>query len=290
MDILRTYEKYCIDSGIQFEDIHSIKSPDNSTLFCSAGMQRFKDKFKSDFIGTLSTNQKCLRVDDINTIGDGTHFGVFNMLGLFSFREWSITKSIYFWLDFMKILGLELSEVHIHPDKVEWSEIYKNYDKNIKVVYDSECRWSDGEIGGYCTEFYVDGIEIGNIVNPLETCIDVGFGLERLEQLVNKTKSKTKEELLISTCESIIESGYKPSNKKQGYVLRKILRELNKIPSLVDSQLPHLVITGSSKEFGTYLLEERDRQDSIIKRYDKLKDKFPNQTKEWWFETFGIEL
>src|SRR3990167_4561686 len=249
MNILETYQEYCLKYGIQFEDIKNIKSPDNSTLFCSAGMQRFKDKFQSDFVGTLSTNQRCLRVDDINTIGDGTHFGVFNMLGLFSFRDWDIVRTIHFWLDFMKILGLELSSVHIHPDRIKWSTIYQDYDKNIQIVSDPECKWSDGEIGGYCTEFYVNGIEVGNIVNPLDTCIDVGFGLERLDQLVNKTRQKTKEELLLSTCESIIESGYKPSNKRQGYVLRRILRELNKLPIIEISTEPNLVITGVSKDF-----------------------------------------
>jgi hypothetical protein len=39
-----------------------------------------------------------------------------------------------------------------------------------------------------------------------------------------------------------------------------------------------------------YLLEEISRQDKIKERYNKLKDKFPGMSKEWWFETHGIEL
>ena len=37
----------------------------------------------------------------------------------------------------------------------------------VLVRIDNECLWSDGNIGGYCTEFYKNDIEIGNIVNTL---------------------------------------------------------------------------------------------------------------------------
>lgn len=67
----------------------------------------------------------------------------------------------------------------IHPDRlVEWTPLYGG---RVPIVPDPECIWSDGGISGYCTEFYKDGVEIGNIVNPLGTCIDVGFGAERLD-------------------------------------------------------------------------------------------------------------
>ena len=57
---------------------------------------------------------------------------------------------------------------------------------NIEIREDNECVWTDGDITGYCTEFYKDDIEIGNIVNTLDTCIDVGFGLERILFILNK--------------------------------------------------------------------------------------------------------
>ncbi|WP_171898176.1 hypothetical protein [Rhizobium leguminosarum] len=34
---------------------------------------------------------------------------------------------------------------------------------------------------------YKHGVEIGNIVNPLGTCIDVGFCTERLDLVANGT-------------------------------------------------------------------------------------------------------
>jgi hypothetical protein len=40
-------------------------------------------------------------------------------------------------------------------------------------------------MGGYCTEFYHNGVEIGNIVNTMDKFIDVGFGYSRLDAIVN---------------------------------------------------------------------------------------------------------
>jgi hypothetical protein len=99
-------------------------------------------------------------------------------------------------------LQLKIDYTTIHPDKPEWSQFYK-----VPVRNDENCKWTDGEIGGYCTEFYVNDIEIGNIVNPLGNCIDVGFGLERLDLIVNGSKSKTTEEVLSDTILKLIESG-----------------------------------------------------------------------------------
>ena len=202
----------------------NVKSYDETTLFCPAGMQQFKSKFKDlNYKGTISNIQSCLRLNDIDEIGDGTHLLYFNMIGFFSFREWTVPQTINYWLDFLKIIGITPDYVTIHPDKPEWSDFYKD----IEVRFDEECIWSDGDIGGYCTEFYKDGIEIGNIVNPLGTCIDVGFGLERLEMVLNKT-TKSKQETLVETIKKIIESGFVPGNNKQGYILKKLLRLCHK--------------------------------------------------------------
>jgi alanyl-tRNA synthetase len=237
-------------------------------------MQQFKSKFKGDEIGTLSNVQSCIRLNDIDEIGDGTHLLYFNMIGLFSFRELTVKQSIDFWLEFLNRLGLKPDYITIHPDKMdEWSIFYKEYDVEIKP--DTECIWSDGEIGGYCTEFYIDGVEIGNIVNPLGTCIDVGFGLERLQMFTEQRTHDNKDSILIETINKIIQSGYEPSNIKQGYVLRKLLRQLYK--------------NGGSMEH-TFYEQEVKRQQKILERYNKLKDKHKDKPKDWWWETMGIDL
>lgn len=272
MDIVLKYKTYCYNKGVDYERILTVNPYDTTTLFCPAGMQRYKNKFKNEsYVDTTANIQSCIRMNDFNEIGDATHLLHFNMMGLFSFRELTIKDAIDFWMQFLEEeLKLKIDYVTIHPDKEEWKKYY-----SIPVRIDNECKWSDGEIGGYCTEFYINDIEIGNIVNPLDTCIDVGFGLERLNMMVNGINNKSKLETLVDAAQSIILSGYKPSNLKQGYILRKILREIYKL----DGSIKH-----------NFFEEEKERQKRIFEKYQILKKKHLDKTKEWWYETHGIDI
>ena len=251
----------------------NISSYDDTTLFCPAGMQQFKSNYKDlNCRGTLSNVQSCLRLNDIDEIGDGSHLLYFNMIGLFSFRELTVPQTIDLWMDFLNRIGIKPDYITIHPDKEDWRDWYKNYD--VEVRYDEGCKWSDGEIGGYCTEFYKNDIEIGNIVNTSGDCIDVGFGLERLE-LILTGKTKTKEETIKETVMKIIESGFKPSYVKQGYILRKLLRICYKEGIRIEHP---------------FFDDEVKRQERNISKWNKLKEKHKDKSKEWWWETMGIDL
>ena len=236
-------------------------------------MQQFKPLFKDlNYSDTISNIQSCLRLNDLEEIGDGTHLLYFNMIGLFSFRQLTVPQTIDLWIEFLDRIGLKPDYVTIHPEKPEWKEYYQKH--NLEVRLDNECIWSDGEIGGYCTEFYINDIEIGNIVNTLEDCIDVGFGLERLE-LVLSGVSKTKEEILIETVQKIIQCGIKPGNTKQGYILKKLLRICYE--------------SGINLEH-EYFQEEKLRQEKVLQKWNRLKDKHKDKSKEWWWDTHGIDL
>lgn len=246
---------------------------DDTTLFCPAGMQRYKKQFvDSSLIGqTVCNVQSCIRLNDIDSMGDGTHLGFFNMMGTFSFRHWSVQQTVDFWMNFLtKHLDIKVDYVTIHPDVLDW-KLYHS----VEVKTDPECKWTDGEIGGYCTEFYVGGVEVGNIVNPLGICIDVGFGLERLESIVNPSVPKSKEQSLIDVITKIIESGYTPSHKRQGYVLKRLLKTLYQ--------------TGGSMNH-PFFQKERERQLRMKERYKKLLPKNPNMSPEWWYDTHGISV
>jgi alanyl-tRNA synthetase len=130
-------------------------------------------------------------------------------------------------------------------------------------------------MGGYCTEFFINDVEIGNIVNCNGDCIDVGFGLERLQMMVGEKVVTDKFSILKQTIMKIIESGYSPSNTKQGYVLRKLLTNLIKNNEKID----HLFYENEVK-----------RQIKILNRYNHLKTKHLDKPKEWWFETHGINI
>jgi len=237
-------------------------------------MQRFKPLFSDPgHTGTIANVQSCLRLVDLDEIGDQTHFLHFNMVGLFSFRRMTVKDAIDFWLDFLGEIGLTVDYVTIHPDKMEeWTPLYEG---RVPIRPDPECIWSDGNISGYCTEFYKDGIEIGNIVNPLGTCIDVGFGLERLDMVLNGTRKPCGTDVLKEAIWLIIDSGYRPGAKEQGYVLRKLLRMLAKQGGTLDHP---------------FMREEIERQQRLRERYLRLRPRHPDKPPEWWFDTHGIDV
>lgn len=239
-------------------------------------MQKYKKNFSDISYSNVTTCnfQKCIRLNDFDIIGDGIHHGSFTMIGMFSFRDWSMEKTIKFWMEFIQDdLGLKIDQVTIHPDKIkEWKRFYPT---SFNIKDDIDCSWSDGEIGGYCTEFYSSGIEIGNIVNPLNTCIDVGFGFERLDKLINGTITKSRVEELIEMSKLIIDSGVVPKQTGPGYILKKILREIVKLNGIFDHPLYH---------------QEILRQKNNIEKYERLKKKHINKSKEWWYSTYGIDI
>jgi len=278
MGILKIYSEFCQSKGIPFQLDDHVRPYDDTTLFCPAGMQQFKGKFKDENeTGTVANVQSCIRLKDFEEIGDGTHFLYFDMIGLFSFRTMKLQGAIDFWMEFIeKKLSIKVDYVTIHPDKMEeWKPLYNSYD--VEVRADNECKWTDGDIGGYCTEFFKDDVEIGNIVNPLGTCIDVGFGMQRLNDFMNPTPAKSKEEIIIDACEKIEYSGYIPSNKEQGYVFRKLLRELYRLGSDWDN---------------VHYKKEKERQDKVLATYERVKDrkKYQGKSKEWWFDTMGVDI
>ena len=274
-NLTKLYENFCFLKGIAFKLDDSVKSYDETTLFCPAGMQQFKDKFKNPDNTTIANIQSCIRLNDLEEIGDGTHMLHFKMIGLFSFGKMTLNEAVDFWVDFIKgCLGIEIDYVTIHPDKFDtWKWLYERH--HIPIKLDSECIWSDGEMGGYCTEFYHDDIEIGNIVNTMDKFIDVGFGFSRLNDIINGKNKLTKNDILVDAINKIIESGFKPGPQKQGYILRKLLRQL--------------YLGGGSIEH-PFFTKEIERQEKAKARYERLKDKHSDKSKEWWFDTHGIDL
>lgn len=273
MDVVKIYCEMCQESGIPFELVGSPKSYDDTTLFCPAGMQQYKGLFADELVAgkTIANIQPCIRLTDIESIGDGSHAILFNMIGLFSFRHWPLEKAIRFFHEFVQRCGIVVSHVTIHPDRESWSGYHPH---GTEVKLDENCKWSDGNIGGYCTEHYVGDVEIGNVVNPLGTCIDVGFGLERINQIVNKAPPLSAIEEIVKAVNGIIACGVKPSNTLHGYVLRKLLRRLDKLGGKLDHE---------------YFYSEQEKREEAKGRYHKLLHKHEDKPPEWWWETHGID-
>lgn len=137
INVLTEYSSYCKSKNIPFQECNSIQAYDDSTLFCSAGMQQYKKEFANKAITglTIANSQKILRTNDLDNIGDGFHFAYFSMLGLFSFRDWFVERAIKFWLGFIQEkVGLPITKVTIHPDLVkEAQDLYSS--ANIKLCW-----------------------------------------------------------------------------------------------------------------------------------------------------------
>lgn len=240
-------------------------------------MQHFKSLYSDlNYQNTFSNIQRCLRLNDWQEIGDGTHYLSFEMIGLFSFRQWTLKQSIDFMWTFLEKINIKPDYVTIHPDKYdEWKILYENYD--VQIIKDEECVWSDGSIGGYCTEFYKDNIEIGNIVNTLGNCIDIGFGLERLLQITGNLDIKSRLHILEETSYILIDSGIKIGHYKEEFILKKIIIDC--------------VISGSVLKH-EYYNTVRKNQVENYKRYLRNKDKrkFSEKGDDFWLNTFGVDI
>ena len=271
------YGKFCQDNKLSFHTNTSILSPDHTTLFCTSGMHHFKNQFSDlNFKTTFSNIQSCLRLNDLDEIGDGTHYLVFHMLGLFSFREWSVPKTIDFWMSFLESINLLPHHVTIHPDKYnQWKKFYSNY--NVDIKEDLECIWNDGSIGGYCTEFYYNNIEIGNIVNTLDTCIDVGFGGERILNLKQLNSVPTKNEILLETIQSLLNDNIQLSNNQHGYILKKLITFLIYNQGFLEHEYYQKIYNQQKEKWIFYL-----------SNYNKFK--FKDKTSSWWLDTHGINI
>lgn len=207
-----------------------IPENDPSVLLTTAGMQQFKKwfaGFEKPAYSRVATIQKCVRVDDIDEVGDDTHFSFFEMLGNFSFGglpESSSVEAGYFKEEAIK-WGIEFIRDELDIDFGRMSFTYFSGDEKTPADTDSlkilklldipdekitamgreDNFWGPTGDEGPCgptVEIYVDGVEVWNLVFneflmtrdgkyiSLETKgIDTGAGLERVLAVINGKKS-----------------------------------------------------------------------------------------------------
>lgn len=159
--VSKHFEKF----GFPFVIDKNIIPDDNTTLFVCSGMQRVKNKFINLDYTKHGSLQSCIRTNDLELVGDGTHLTYFEMLGNFSFGNNDYELSVELWHSLIKDLGIKIDNIHIHPDS-NHRELWIK--RGYSVVNDQECQWSDGNIGGYCCEIYSRGIEINKRKETLE--------------------------------------------------------------------------------------------------------------------------
>lgn len=263
----------------------SLIASDPSVLLTTAGVQQFKPYYtgqldpQKDFgSNRVVSIQKCFRTTDIDEVGDETHLTFFEMLGNFCFGDYWKKEAIEWALEFLegelKIDHDRITATYFAGDKdldvgadgVSLSEL-NNYFKSEKITAHGRADnfWGPTGNEGPCgptVEFYVDGIEIWNLVfneyycqqsgklRPLEKRgVDTGMGLERLTSAVQEVSNVFETDLLSGLIGFLnnanydvrtqrvlsdhgrgsvflITDGVRPSNKEAGYILRRLLRRM----------------------------------------------------------------
>ncbi len=232
----------------------SLVPEDPSLLLANAGMNQFKEYYQGTKtmreIGACSC-QKCLRTNDIDTIGDSRHLSFFEMLGNFSFGGYSKADAIAWAWEFITApehLGLPKERLYmtVFEDDDEAIELWHSHG----VAYDHISRlgaednfWAAGPTGpcGPCSEIYYDQgsefsgekpgddgdrfLEFWNLVftqydrqedgsmpDLPHRNIDTGMGLERIAAIMQYKSTNYEGDVL----RSLITVGEQLSGKSYG--------------------------------------------------------------------------
>lgn len=253
-------------------------------------MQNLKDRFTSLDKTKEASIQSCVRTNDLDLIGDGTHLSLFQMIGNFSFGNNDYEDSCKMWHDIIQDLSIKIDYVTCHPSQKDHKLIFQKLGYRIKE--DVDCQWSDGEIGGYCCEMFVGDLEIGNMVNTLGHSVDVGFGLERLLQVV-EDKSRVDESSIFQKFENnilrdhvrlldiLFKNEIKPGTNGRNYICRKVLRR-------VIFELYDLKLKGINFSFDHWIDSEFLKKNKAIENGKKFFKKFKDKDDSFWWDTFGL--
>jgi hypothetical protein len=193
------------------------------------------------------------------------------------------------WTNIVRDLELHISHVNVHPD----SGFERYWEGVFPVRYDPECVWTDGNVGGFCSELFTpDGIEVGNLVNPLGHSVDVGFGYERMLQVMERKTRVDETELFnpvldpvsrdhFRTLSVFKEQGIVPGNKGRNYVCRRLIRRFIRLNPQV-----------YQCSFSEWMQSERMRMEQSIrdaqKHWRRHRDKNGEIPDNFYWDTFGI--
>ncbi len=180
--------------GSPLTPIDALGNPDTSTLFTTAGMQQFKPYFTGAATppnGRICTVQKCVRTNDIDSVGDTSHCTFFEMLGNFSFGDYFKAEVIPWTWEFLTdVLGIDGERicVTVFEDDVEaysvWHSVVGLPDERIHRLGADKNFWPANAI-----------IEGPN--GPCGPCSEIFYRVAPLEEMTSDPALTPTERYLV---------------------------------------------------------------------------------------------
>ena len=359
---------------------------DPSVLFNTAGMQPLIPYLMGNphpYGKRLCDYQKCIRTNDIDSVGDTYHHTFFEMLGNWSLGDYFKKDAIFYSFEFLtKVLNIPVNKLAVTVFKgneyIPFDE--ESYNRWIslgispkRIAKLEDNFWIAGDVGpcgGDSEMFYYRGENVPEVFDPNDKLwveiwndvfmeynkkedgtitklpqrnVDTGMGYERVVATLENVKDNYESSVwknIINLIEKISglkyednkismriiadhirtavfisadESGIKPSNTNQGYILRRLIRrairhakKLNidinsdwekEIASLIISQYKKYYSELSKNEEVVYqvLHNEKEKFNKTLskglKEFEKISNKdIDGETAFHLFDTFGFPL
>ena len=332
------YINFFVEKGhVQIPSAPVVPENDPSVLFNTAGMQPLVPYLMGQKhpLGTrLCDYQKCIRTNDLDSIGDKTHHTFFEMLGNWSLGDYFKKESITWSFEFLtKVLNIPVEKLAVTvfegndevPRDEESASVWKSLgisEERISYLDKDNNFWIAGEVGpcGPDTEIFYwrsedpvpqkhdpedeRWVEIwnnvfmqyekhsdGTITELPKKNVDTGMGVERtvailegvddnyltsiwkdvvdkIEEMSNTTYEENAKSIRIiadhirtAVFISGDNSGIKPSNTDQGYILRRLIRRMIRHAKKIGIDLE----SGFERTLALMIIEK------YAKYYDELK-------------------
>ena len=349
------YINFFVENGhVQIPSAPVVPENDPSVLFNTAGMQPLVPYLMGQKhpLGTrLCDYQKCIRTNDLESIGDKTHHTFFEMLGNWSLGDYFKKESITWSFEFLtKILNIPVEKLAVTvfegndevPRDEESANVWKSLGipaERISYLDKDNNFWIAGEVGpcGPDTEIFYwrsddpvptkhdpedeRWVEIwnnvfmqyerhqdGTVTELPHKNVDTGMGVERtvailegvddnyltsiwkdvvgkIEEMSNTTYVENAKSIRIiadhiRTAVFIAgdNSGIKPSNTDQGYILRRLIRRMIRHAKKIGIDLE----SGFERTLALMIIEKYAKYyDELEKNKEVILDVLTNELKKF---------
>lgn len=349
------YINFFVENGhVQIPSAPVVPENDPSVLFNTAGMQPLVPYLMGQKhpLGTrLCDYQKCIRTNDLESIGDKTHHTFFEMLGNWSLGDYFKKESITWSFEFLtKVLNIPVEKLAVTvfegndevPRDEESANVWKSLgipEERISYLDKDNNFWIAGEVGpcGPDTEIFYwrsdDEVPVkhdpederwveiwnnvfmqyerhqdGTVTELPHKNVDTGMGVERtvailegvddnyltsiwkdvvdrIEEMSNTTYEENAKSIRIiadhirtAVFISGDNSGIKPSNTDQGYILRRLIRRMIRHAKKIGIDLE----SGFERTLALMIIEKYAKYyDELEKNKEVILDVLTNELKKF---------